>query len=478
MKIKVFTLLLIVAVLPVWAQKADRSQVPATEPVRNLVLPSMETFLLKNGMKVYYMPKKGVPLVSVSLSFNAGSAMDPADKTGLAGFTAALMKDGAGTRDALALSDEIDFLGISLGTGAAAEEAEVSLFTPVSKLDAALDLFRDVALKPRFEAKEWERRQREALVSLAQAHDEARIIASTAFMQLLYGPNHPYARRATEASIKAIKIQDIQAFYRQYYTAANGYFVVVGDVTKEQIKAKLDARFGLWKGGTRQTVKIPDAAPTKGRTIVLIDKPGAAQTELRFGSVAVKRNTPDYLPLVVMNTILGGSFTSRLNQNIRETHGYAYGANSGFNMPRAAIGHFQAGAGVQTNVTDKAVTEFMKELTNIKSVTADEMNRARNYEALSYPENFASVSAIAGNVGDKIYHNLPDDYFNTYIAKVLGVSQTDVERVAKTYINPDQLVIVMVGDLSKIKEGVEALNLGPIKVMTKEDVLGAIPVMQ
>jgi len=459
------------------AQNVDRSKPPAPEAPRNLVVPKLESFTLKNGVKVFYLQKTGVPHVSITLRSNGGTANDPEDKVGLATAMATLMRDGAGSRNALELSDEIDYLGIMLQSYASADEVSVGLFTPVSRLDAALDLMRDVALKPRFEAAEWERRQRESLVALAQAHDEARIIANSAFNQLVYGKNHPFARRATEASLKKITLADIQAFYRQTVTAANANFLVVGDVSKAMIKAKLEARFGLWKGGTLKKVAIPDPPKTTGRTIYMIDKPGAAQTELRFGSAGVKRSTPDYFAISVMNTILGGSFSSRLNQNIRETHGFAYGANSGFSFPRS-VGHFIASSAVQTDVTDKAVTEFMKELTNIRSVKDDEVTRARNYEALGYPENFGTVNAIAANVSEKITHNLPDDYFNTYVPNILGVTKAQIERAAQQYVNPDNMVVVMVGDFSKIRAGVEALNLGTIKVLTKEDVLGAIPILK
>ncbi|MBL7976956.1 MAG: insulinase family protein [Bacteroidetes Order II. Incertae sedis bacterium] len=472
-----FFLGLLLTVHSLVAQKADRTKPPVSEAPRSLMVPKVEQFILKNGVKVYYLQKTGVPHVSITIRSNGGTANDPEDKIGLATATATLMRDGAGNRNALQLSDEIDYLGIMLQSYASADEMSVGLFTPVSRLDAALDLMRDVVLKPRFEAAEWERRQRESLVALAQAHDEARIIASTAFNQLIYGKAHPFARRATESTLKNISIADIQGFYRQTITAANSSFLVVGDVAKETIKAKLDARFGLWKGGTAKKVTISDPAKTIGRTLYLVDKPGAAQTELRFGSAGVRRSTPDYFAITIMNTILGGSFSSRLNQNIRETHGYAYGANSGFSFPRS-VGHFIASSAVQTDVTDKAVNEFMKELTNIRNVSDDEMNRARNYEALGYPENFGTVNALAANISEKITHNLPDNYFNTYVPNILGLTKTQIERAAQQYVDPANMVIVMVGDLSKIRDGIEALSLGPIKVLTKEEVLGAIPVLK
>jgi zinc protease len=211
------------------------------------------------------------------------------------------------------------------------------------------------------------------------------------------------------------------------------------------------------------------------RIVYLIDKPGAAQSEIRIGRIGVSRATKDYFNLTVMNTILGGSFTSRLNQNLRETHGYSYGAGSGFPM-RKSTGYFIASSAVQTDVTDKALNEFFKELNAIsKSITDEELTRARNYVALSYPNDFNSVQSISGNINEKIQYNLPDSYFNTYVQNILAVKKQDALKAAKNYIDTKNIIVVVVGDRSKIETGIKALNLGEIKYMSIEDVLGPIP---
>lgn len=229
--------------------------------------------------------------------------------------------------------------------------------------------------------------------------------------------------------------------------------------------------------------KIPksnwsQAKQVKKRQIYLVDRPEAAQSEIRIGRIGVPRLTENYYEILVMNTILGGSFASRLNQNLREEHGYSYGARSSFSF-RPLAGPFIAGAAVQSAVTDKALVEFMKELNGIlEPVTDQELTRAKNYVALRFPENFQTVSRIANQLTQMVTYNLPDDYFNNYVKRVLSVTKEDVQRVAKKYLDPEKVAIIVVGDQKKIEKGVRDLNLGQVNAMTIEDVLGKAPVIE
>lgn len=462
--------------IAVSAQKPDRSKYPQATELKSLQLPEIQKFQLANGLPVYLVQKSQVPIIQFGLYFNAGSIYDTDDKLGLARMTADLMDEGAGDLDALALSEKIEFLGISLSASAGLEQLSVNLFTPVSKLNDALPLLSDVLLRPRFEEKELDRKRTEYIVNLAQAHDESRIIASRAFNQMVFGKNHPYARPSggTEASLKALKGSDLKIFHKDYITPVNGYLVIVGDISKDQAKTMMDKAFAGWTGGTLKTKTIPEPAKSKGVQVFVVDKPDAAQTELRFGSLGVSRSNPEYYPLSIMNTILGGSFTSRLNQNIREEHGYAYGAGSSFFQPKGK-GYFLASSAVQTDVTDKATTEFLKELKGIREVSAEDVNKAKNYEALSFPGEFERIENIAYNISDMVYHGLPDNYLNQHMSNLLKVTEADVERVAKNYIDPSNMVIMIVGDKAKIDAGLKALKLGKITYLTKEDILGAVP---
>ena len=335
----------------------------------------------------------------------------------------------------------------------------------------------DIAIRPSFSKEELDRVRKERLTSLAQWHDQPGTIAWVTFNQMLYGTHHPYGLppMGNEQSLRSFRVDDLKRFHKSYYHPINATLIVAGDATPSGIRRKLEAVFGGWSGGATATVNWPDAEQVEKRVIFLVDKPGAAQSEIRIGRIGVNRMTKDYFPIIVMNTILGGSFTSRLNQNLRETHGYTYGAGSRFDM-RPLPGPFVASAAVQTNVTDKALTEFMKELRGIlKPVTAEELTRAKNYLALGYPDNFETVESTASMLSEMVTYHLPDSYFNTYIDRVLAVTADEVARVANECLDPEKMAIVVVGDRKEIEKGIRALNLGSIQDMTIEEILGKPP---
>jgi predicted Zn-dependent peptidase len=312
-----------------------------------------------------------------------------------------------------------------------------------------------------------------------QWHDEPRAIASVLFNKTLFGTQHPYGIPSigNEQSIRSFTTDDLKRFHAANFHAGNATLIVVGAIDAKTLLPKLEAVFGKWQAKATLKPNWTSVKQVAERRIYLADKPGAAQTEVRIGRIGVERTTPDYFPLLVMNTILGGSFSSRLNQNLRETHGYSYGAGSRFDF-RPLPGPFLASSAVQTAVTDKALTEFMNELNAIlKPVADEEMTRAKNYLALGYPDNFQSVSQIASQIGEIVTYKLPDDYFNTYIQKVQAVTKADVERVAKKYLDPEKIAIILVGDRKVIEQGVKDLKLGLIDFLTIEDVLGKVPAM-
>ncbi len=460
---------------PVAAQTApDRSAPPELGPPPALNLPPVERFNLSNGLPVILMEKRGVPVVEVDLVVKTGSVDDPDGKVGLASMTASMLDEGAADMDALQLADAIDFLGASVTPWAGVHASGVDLFTPVSRLDEALTLMAAVALEPTFPEAELERLRVERLTELLQARDEPRAIASVQFNTTLFRDGHPYGLWADEASLRAITAGDLRAFHDSNYHPDRSALIVVGDVTATHMQPLLEAAFGNWRPGASLTAQVETAPQVQGRTVYLVDKPGAAQSEIRIGRIGAPRVSDDYFPLIVMNTILGGSFTSRLNSNLREDKGYSYGAGSFFDM-RSTAGPFVAGAAVQTDVTDKALVEFMLELTAIDEVSEEELGRARNYVALRFPGRFETVGGIASQLADGFEFDLPDDYFNDYVPSVLAVSKEDVERVARQYIDPDNIAIVVVGDREKIEAGIAALGLGRLELLDVEEVLGRAP---
>jgi predicted Zn-dependent peptidase len=463
-----------------FAQSPDRSKSPELGPPPSLKLPPIQHLKLSNGLPVVLMEKHQVPLVQINLLVKAGSAMDPAGKNGLASMTAAMLDEGAGSRNALQLADAIDFLGADLSAAAGQHTSVIALHTPLTKLDSALALMADVALRPTFPAEELERQRKERLTTLLQWHDEPRAVASVLFNRTLYGTKHPYGLPAIgeEKTLRAFRAEDLKKFHSTYFHPTNATLIVVGDVTAKTIMPKLEAAFGQWEAGKAPTATWPGIEQVQKRQAYLVDKPGAAQSEIRIGRIGVPRLTEDYYAIVVMNTILGGSFTSRLNNNLREQHGYSYGAGSFFDF-RPLPGPFLASAAVQTAVTDKALVEFMKELNGIlQPVSDEELIRARNYAALGFPQDFQSVAQVAGRLAELAIYDLPDDYFNNYIRRILAVTKEEVQRVAKKYLDPEKVAIVVVGDRKEIEKGIRAFNLGPVQVMTIQEVLGKPPVMK
>lgn len=460
-----------------YSQTVDRSTPPALGAQPSMKLPPIQHVKLSNGLELTIMEKHDVPLVQINVIIKTGSAMDPTGKSGLATMAAEMLDEGAGGRTALELADAVDFLGADLSASAGYHTTVVSLFTPLSKLDSAIVLLSDVLLRPTFPKDELDRLRKERLTTFLQWRDQPQAISSVAFNSLLFGSRHPYGTTplGNESSVRSLSVSDLKNFHQQHYRPNNALVVVVGDVTPDLVRTMLERIFGQWKGGSQISGNWPQVAQVEQRVVYLVDKPGSAQSVIRIGRIGVERTTKDYFPLQVLNTILGGSFASRLNQNLREKHGYTYGAGSAFDM-RPLPGPFLAASSVQTDVTDKALVEFMKELTDIlKPVPGEELARAKNYLALGYPENFQSVGQIASQLDEMVLYQLPSDYFNTYIPNVLQVTGDDVVRAAQTHLDPGKMIITVVGDRKSIEKGIRALNLGPVEILSIEDVLGKAP---
>ena len=473
-KILTVTLLALAACYRATAAPApDRSRPPAPGPPAPLKLPAIQKLRLSNGISVLLIELHKVPLVEVNVILRAGAASDPANKPGLASLTAEMLDRGAAGRSALEISDAVDHLGADLSAGAGWDQTTVALNVPAERLEEALPILADVILRPSFSEEELERVRKELLTELLQWRDEPSAIARVAFARALYG-QHPYGRvtEGSEQSVRAITRADLARFHDSFYQPANATIVAAGDITAASLQVVLEKAFGSWSGTGARPTAVAAAPQVRGRAVWLVDLPGAAQSEIRIGRVGPPRSTPDYFPLVVANTMLGGSFTSRLNQNLRETHGYTYGAGSAFDF-RLSTGPFFASAAVETSRTAPALAEFFKELEGIrKPVSEEELSRARNYVALRYPAGFETTEDLAGKLEQKVVYDLPDDYFTTYMDRVAKVTPSEVERVTARFIDPLSVVAVVVGDRKKIEPGIRALGLGTLRVFSMDQILG------
>lgn len=465
----------ILAVRPVIAQGFVRDHPPALGAPAALTVPTVHAGPLANGIAVTVVEQRELPLVQVIASFAGGSRLDGA-RHGIAAFTANLLDEGAGTRDAATLQAELAYLGASLQTGADWDRVFVALKVPVRSLGPALDLLADVVRRPTFSAIEVRRQRDLRLAAILQQRDQPNALADLAFNAIVFPAGHPYHHGAAgdSASIAALDSAAVRAFYRRAIAPANARFVVVGDITDADVRTQLQQRFGDWRADAPVAAAPPiTVSPLRQATtrVYFVDKPGAAQSVISIGWPGVDRLSPDYAPLMVMNTLLGASFTSRLNMNLREDKGYTYGASSRF-IFRRAPGPFVASAAVRTNVTDSSLVEFFRELRGVRDrpVPNDELQRAKAYVELALPGSLESTTQVANTIAQLALFDLPLAQLSDYARKVRAVTADDVQRVARRYLTPDQATVVVVGDITKVRSPVETLALGEITVLDAKDV--------
>jgi zinc protease len=444
------------------------AKLPKPGPDPKFSLPPIEKTKLSNGMNLWMVEQRELPMVSMNMVFGTGSSNEPDGKTGVASITSQLLDDGTATRSAGDIANQLQSIGANMGSFSGWDSTNVTMQTLTKNLDKAIDIYADIVQNPAFPAKEVESLRGRLLVGLRQQKSNPNAISDVVYNKVLYG-NHPYGRSNTEASIKAITRDDLVGYYGSTYRPNNATLIVVGSFDKAAIKSQLEKAFGGWKGGEISAKDLGTAKSLEKAGIYLVDRPNSAQSVVSVGQVGVDRLNPDYYSLLVMNTILGGGFTSRINMNLREDKGYTYGARSGFVFRRGA-GPFSAGGDIQTAVTKEAIEEFMKELNDIRGgrpVTQKELDYNKQSLIRRYPSGFETVGAISNQLANLVTYGLPDSYFNDYISKVNAVTIEDVDRVAKKYLDPSKMAIVIVGDRKVIEPGLKELGY-PVTLLDTE----------
>lgn len=463
--------LALVTLLPCVAGAQGTAAPASTQPPKlaaptSLRLPTMAERTLPNGLRLVVVEQHELPVVDAQLVIRTGSEADPAAKAGLATLTANMLDEGAGTRDALGLAEEIGYLAIRLGTFAGLENSTISLHSTRATLDSAMRLMADVVLRPTFPEKEFTRLKSERLTALLQEQDRGPAMADRAFAALVFGEAHPYGRSTSGAreTVEPIGLEDVQQFWRTYYRPNNATLVLVGDLSVGEAETLAAAAFGAWPRAAVPTVAYATPQTAGATAIHIIDKPKAAQSSFRIGAIGVPRNTADYFPLMVMNTALGGSFTSRLNNTLREVKGFTYGAGSGFSMRREA-GPFTARAEVVSAKTDSALIEFMNELKGMRRpLPAEELAKVKRYLRLGYADGFESTGDIASQVAGLIPTGLPLSTLGAFEAGIAKVTAADVQRVATRYLDPTKMQIVIAGDRTSIEPALKATKIAPVDV--------------
>ena len=449
---------------PVLHAQVDRTKAPVLGPPPALHLPPVIVRELANGLKLLIVERHNLPVADFVLVVPTGATANPADRAGVADLVANMLTEGTATRNALQIADQMAYLGISLSSASGWDATTVRLSTPTAQLDSALALLADVSLHASFPASEFARVKKERLTTLLQLKDRGPAIASLIYPSILYGKDNPYGRPAigTDASVTAMTAADLGTFYHMHYVPNGSTLIAVGDVTPAEMERKVTALFGVWARQTVPVVAVGSGNVASATTIYLIDKPGAPQSSFRIGSIGVARTTPDYFPITVMNTALGGSFTSRLNQDLREDKGYTYGASSRFDMRKNA-GPFTASAEVVSAKSDSALIEFMKQLRGIRdTIPTNELSKTRRYLQLELPSAFETTGNIAMRLSDVALYGLPLDYYNHVVDQIGAVTQGEAQYVAEKYIDPSHLVVVVVGDRKSIEGPIKALNIGPL----------------
>lgn len=440
----------------------DRSRLPEPGPSVRLRFPEIEKSVLPNGLGVWTVSHPSIPLVSMLLLVKRGAADDPAGREGLAAITLDMLDEGTGPRTSIQMHEDLARIGAQLESDIG-PDATLMGTTVVSRFtDRALGLLADMLVRPALRDDDFERVRELRLHRLTQLRDMPGAVADRAFARLLYGA-HPYGHTplGTETSLGALRPDDVRAFHAAAIGPSGTTLVAVGDLDHATMRRLAADAFGSWTGASSGTPVFPADLPHPTR-LTVVPRPGAPQSELRIGHVAVSRTTPDYHALVAVNMILGGQFVSRINLNLREDKGFTYGARTAFDFRRQP-GPFALSVSVHTAATAQAIKESLAELSDIRGarpVTPDELAVGVASLTRGYARNFETAEQMARAVTQIVLHDLPDDYFVQFVPALERVTPEEVTRAAERHLHPDRLTTLVVGDVDAIGADLAGLQLG------------------
>jgi zinc protease len=447
----------------------DRTQAPTPGPVRSFDFPAVNRQRLAgaDGPELVTARHGDVPLVTAEVVVEGGVAAEPGGKAGIARLTSAALEAGTETHDEEALAWSLESLGVQLDTSAGWDAGSVGVTVHVDRLEPALELLAEIVRRPAFPERPVERIRDEQLADILQRAKEPRALASDAAGRFIFADGVPYGRaiRGSKETVGKLGRADLRAFHEARYRAGSAAILVAGTVDADRARAAVEAHFGDWSGAPAPAVEFDVSPRVEETRVFIVHRPGSVQSEIRMGHVGVDRHHADYFPLVVMNTILGGSFTSRLNMSLREKHGFTYGARTSFAFRRRP-GPFTLDVAVASDVTARAIDVALAEIDQLRDdgPTADELDSARDYLRGVMPLKLQTTDQVASRLSELVVYGLPDDYFDTVRDRIAAVSGDDVHRVASEQVRPDRLAVVVVGDADQIEEPIRALDLGPIEI--------------
>ncbi len=442
-----------------WAKRPAPTTEPAFTP------PVGKRLKLKNGVQLLVVENHKLPIASMTLVVpGAGFAADPKGKGGLAAFTADLLDEGAGGLSPIEIAEEIDRLGAGIGIGTDADAAYVSISTLAKTLDQTVDLATKLLTQPAFDDKEADRVKGDRTTSLELRRDRPREVAALMLSGAIYGSTSAYGHPGPgiREEFKAITVADARTFYKEHWNPAVMTLVVVGDVDPKALQAKLDAGLGAWRpvGAKRPAKPIATAAKLTSR-LLLVDRPAAAQSDVRIGLIGPDRKDKRFFAFEVYRTTLGDGFTSRLTQRLREQLGITYGASANMDW-RVAHGPFVIGTALVTAATAQGITETLKLVDDLTTteIPAGELEKSKQNMIRALPARFGTNAAIASTLAELVLQGLPDDWFARYAAGVRKVTAKDVKAAATSVVPTRSLVISIVGDMSKVRADLDKLQLG------------------
>jgi zinc protease len=442
-----------------------RKSAPSPGPLPQVHLPVPKVFTLDNGLHVYLVEDHSLPVLNASVVTLAGGDANPANKPGLASFTSGMLTEGTRDRSATEIADAADHLGAQLKSQAVVDNSDLSIDALSNTTDATFDLLSDMSEHPAFAEEEVDRVRKQQLTGILQEADEPIAATLRVAVKALYGDSpYGYPAIGTTASVRSIKRDDLAGFWSAHYGPQTSALVLTGDITEQEARAQADKYFGVWKSSAAAAVASVPEPSAPERKLVLVDKPGSPQTVLLAFGLGVPRSAPDYPSILIMNDVLGGLFSSRLNMNLREAHGYTYGAVSRFTFNRFG-GPVFAGAQVRTDVTAPAAKELFAELDRITAdpPTPAELKLAQDSQIRSVPGQFETAKGTSARIGQLFVFKLPDNYYASLPGQFAAVTPEQVKQAAIDHIHPKQMIVVAVGDRAKIEPGLKELNLGPIE---------------
>jgi zinc protease len=440
---------------------------PKSGPTRQYHFPEFRDEVLPSGIRLVTAPVKKLPLATVLVIVDAGSVNEPRGQEGIASLTAAGLLEGTVLLDGAELAEKFEQLGTSLESGADWDSAFIKITTLSNKLEEATRLLGEVISSPIFPEREIERLKAERLAEILQLETEPRGLADEKFSEFLYSSESRYSKpdEGSTESVSALSRGDVDQFYRSNYRSGATTVIVVGDVTPEQAREMVTGAFQEFPTGSGQKPQLTTTARTHRRRIHIVHKPEAPQSELRVGHIGLPRKHPDFFPTMVMNAVLGGLFGSRINLNLREVHGYTYGASSYYDWRRGA-GPFVVSTAVESEVTSPALTEILLEIDRIRNerISDEELSLARDYLEGVFPIRYETTAAIAAALATLVIHDLPPDYYDTYRKNINNVSADAILEAATSHLHPPELQTVIVGDAKTIQGSLADPRFGDLLV--------------